>query len=559
MEVPKKMTESELQQLVVSTLAEQREITAIEKYAQQHENLQFPLQQKYYQDLMPLSQPKQGQQYAFEVDLDRCSGCKACVTACHSLNGLGENETWRSVGLLLGGTEEKPIQQHVTTACHHCAEPACMHGCPVNAYEKDEITGIVKHLDDQCIGCVYCTLKCPYEVPQYDKAHGIVRKCDMCADRLSEGEAPACVQACPTQALAIKVVDKEKILEESQATALVPGAPPSDYTLPTTTYNSNQAVPRNMLPSDYHHLNPQHSHPPLIIMLVLTQLSVGAFCVDMLLNTFLNNPVAPYLNPIRSVVALCSGLLALGASVFHLGRPLYAFRVVVGLKKSWLSREVLVFGLFAILAVLYAASFWIGGMKNTHFMLGLGVIMSGMLGVVFSVLVYADCRKELWREFISGFKFFTTVAILGFSTTLITSTASVLFIDSVERKEIFLLSIGPLCLGLTIISALKMLWEASIFRYLKDHSYSIFKRAALLMVGKLNRVTLLRFLTGGLGGLLLPLLVYYASHNIDPNSSDTVLLIGLSIVTFSLTLIGEFCERYLFFTTAVSLKMPGDF
>ena len=65
-----------------------------------------------------------------------------------------------------------------------------MHGCPVNAYEKDEITGIVKHLDDQCIGCVYCTLKCPYEVPQYDKAHGIVRKCDMCADRLSERRSP---------------------------------------------------------------------------------------------------------------------------------------------------------------------------------------------------------------------------------------------------------------------------------------------------------------------------------------------------------------------------------
>ena len=60
MEVPKKMTEFELQQLVVSALAEQREITAIEKYAQQHENHQLPLQQKYYRDLMPLSQPKQG-------------------------------------------------------------------------------------------------------------------------------------------------------------------------------------------------------------------------------------------------------------------------------------------------------------------------------------------------------------------------------------------------------------------------------------------------------------------------------------------------------------------
>ena len=434
-----------------------------------------------------------------------------------------------------------------------------MHGCPVNAYEKDRVTGIVKHLDDQCIGCVYCTLLCPYEVPQYNKARGIVRKCDMCADRLSASEAPACVQACPTRAIAIKIVDKDKVLEESQTTSLVPGAPPSDYTLPTTTYKSSKVAPKNMLPSDYHHLKPQHSHPPLIIMLVLTQLSVGAFCVDMVLNTFLNNSVVPHLNSIRSVVALCSGLIALGASVFHLGRPLYAFRVIVGLKKSWLSREILVFSLFALLASLYAVSFWIDISRENRFLLGLGVTTIGILGVVCSVLVYADCRRELWREFISGFKFFTTVAILGLSTTLVTSTISVLLIDSVGRQEMFQFSIGPLCLGLTVVSALKMLWEASIFRYLKDHSYSILKRTALLMIGNLNRVTLLRFLAGGVGGLLLPPLVYYASQNTGPDSPYIILLIGLSVVTFSLTLIGELCERYLFFTTAVGQKMPGGF
>ena len=74
-----------------------------------------------------------------------------------------------------------------------------MIACPVNAYEKDPITGIVKHLDDQCFGCQYCTLACPYEVPKYHAGKGIVRKCDMCSSRLEVGEAPAC-GACHTLA-----------------------------------------------------------------------------------------------------------------------------------------------------------------------------------------------------------------------------------------------------------------------------------------------------------------------------------------------------------------------
>ena len=125
------------------------------------------------------------------------------------MNGLDEQETWRDVGLLLGGTTANPVMQHVTTACHHCLEPGCMTACPVNAYEKDPVTGIVKHLDDQCFGCQYCILACPYDVPKYHPDKGIVRKCDMCSDRLADGEAPACVQSCPHEAIAIKVVDPD--------------------------------------------------------------------------------------------------------------------------------------------------------------------------------------------------------------------------------------------------------------------------------------------------------------------------------------------------------------
>ena len=100
---------------------------------------------------MPATAPGPGQQYAFDVNLDTCTGCKACVSACHSLNGLDEDESWRSVGLLHGTVPEVRYQQTITTGCHHCVEPGCLEGCPVDAYEKDPVTGIVSHLDDPSV------------------------------------------------------------------------------------------------------------------------------------------------------------------------------------------------------------------------------------------------------------------------------------------------------------------------------------------------------------------------------------------------------------------------
>ena len=125
--------------LIDELIAEQRSLTAVAKFSRAHERHELPAQARHYRDLIPITKPQSGQQYAFEVDLDKCSGCKACVTACHSLNGLEEEETWRNVGLLHGGTHLQPIQQTVTTACHHCVDPGCLNGCPVLAYEKDSV------------------------------------------------------------------------------------------------------------------------------------------------------------------------------------------------------------------------------------------------------------------------------------------------------------------------------------------------------------------------------------------------------------------------------------
>src|SRR4029077_10214877 len=171
------------------------ELSAVHAFSLLHEREDESFQDRFYSARMPVILPGPGEQLAFEVDLDRCSGCKSCVTACHALNGLDEDEMWRGVGLLHGRGRDS-FQQTITTACHHCEDPACLNGCPVLAYDKDPLTGIVRHLDDQCIGCQYCVMKCPYDVPKYSASRGIVRKCDMCSSRLAVGEAPACAQAC---------------------------------------------------------------------------------------------------------------------------------------------------------------------------------------------------------------------------------------------------------------------------------------------------------------------------------------------------------------------------
>src|SRR5688572_12856699 len=92
---------------------------AVDTFAKWHDSDPRPANEKHYRDLIPSSVPNSGDQYAFEVDLDACSGCKSCVAACHSLNGLEDEEIWRSVGLLQGGNSHAAVIQHVTTACHH--------------------------------------------------------------------------------------------------------------------------------------------------------------------------------------------------------------------------------------------------------------------------------------------------------------------------------------------------------------------------------------------------------------------------------------------------------
>lgn len=543
--------------LLAWLLRDQQDLTAVESFSISHDGAMLPAQSKYYARLLPASPPGPGEQYSFEVDLDRCSGCKACVTACHSLNGLDEEETWRDVGMLIGGTTTNPLVQHVTTACHHCLEPACMIACPVDAYVKDSVTGIVKHLDDQCFGCQYCTLACPYDVPKYHAKKGIVRKCDMCSSRLAVGEAPACVQACPHEAIAIRIVSTQQVIDDCDVGQFLPGAPDPHLTLPTTNFKTSRVLPRNAQPADFHQTSPQYPHWPLIVMLVLTQLSVGSFTAGRMATAFFGASSLSLIEGAHAVVALVLGHLALAASLLHLGRPQYAFRALIGLKHSWLSREILAFSVFAGLATVYAALLWFrpsldfvsdsitGGLENA-------VIISGLIAVCCSMMIYVSTRREFWSTGNTGCRFFLTTALLGAATLWVTTSLMTGPESAIPPANGWTLR-NALCVAIVAVSVGKLLLEASLFRWLWSPSMSSWKRSAELHVGALSEITLARFGCGLLGGVILPLIAFS-----EPAATTEPLPRAAVVIAAAFSILaGELLERYLFFAGVAAPRMPG--
>jgi Fe-S-cluster-containing dehydrogenase component/DMSO reductase anchor subunit len=558
--------------LIDECLADQADLSAVERFSNRHDAGLLPEAGR-WRELLPSTGPGPGQQYGFDVDLDSCTGCKACVTACRSLNGLDEDESWRTVGVLHGGSPLSPGTrrtpgwpsgshlQTVTTTCHHCVEPACLAGCPVDAYEKDPVTGIVRHLDDQCIGCGYCTLTCPYDVPRFNPARGIVRKCDMCSDRLAVGEAPACAQACPNGAIRVVVVGMEETRRRAEAEgALVPGAPPSSLTVPTTRYHSARGLPAELAPAGRFALRPSESHPPLAVMLVLTQLSVGAFGADLALRALAGEQVAAALGPANALVALGLGLLALAASVAHLGRPLQAWRAVIGLRHSWLSREIVAFSAFAALAVAYAGTLWFGPARPGAAVDGLGLLVAavGALGVGCSVMIYGVTGRAWWRTSRTAVRFALTAAGCGLATTLATALAGGLAHGGAATGQAAGAAVS-LALLVAAAVALKLAWEGAFLLRARTSGSSgaadLDRSARLLLGPDLGRLTRWRFGLGLAGGVALPLVVAALCAAPDPAIGVAAILAAFAAVG---VVAGELCERAGFFAAVTSPSMPRE-
>lgn len=145
-------------------------------------------------------------------DSTRCVGCQSCEFSCAESNNLPEPEDYPEVGkvrktdetrrTVVNAYETSIGEVYVKRQCMHCNEPACAAACLTQAMKKTK-EGPVIWRDNKCMGCRYCMVSCPFDMPrfEYNSANPNVTKCTMCFERQEEGKMPACVENCPAEAL----------------------------------------------------------------------------------------------------------------------------------------------------------------------------------------------------------------------------------------------------------------------------------------------------------------------------------------------------------------------
>ncbi|HUA93145.1 MAG TPA: DmsC/YnfH family molybdoenzyme membrane anchor subunit [Terracidiphilus sp.] len=463
--------------------------------------------------------PDAGEQYRFHFDMTKCIGCKCCVVACNEQNGNPADILWRRVGEIEGGAYPYTHRHYLSMGCNHCLEPTCMTGCPVDAYSKDGLTGIVRHSAEACIGCQYCTWNCSYGVPQYNAERGVVGKCDMCYGRLTRGQEPACGAACPEGAIRIEVVKVDEWREEYRAAANSPGMPSADASISTTRITLPQRLPGDVRKVDLTYLRAEDAHWPLVAMTVLTQLSAGAFTAIWLLQAF-----GAQSHRSAALVTLVIAAVALCASTLHLGRPIYAFRALKMWRRSWLSREVLLFTLFAFAAAAYSAALWV--IPRSAAVLGALTSILGICGVSASARLYRAPGRPAWNSPLTIAEFLGSMALLG------ACGGNVLTRGTVGARYAVLCAF---CLTVAIAAA-KLVWLAC------SRVHELHGSWQLLTNVFQNHLTV-RFILPLAGIALLPI------TQREP----------VSVAVLLLVLAGEFTSRYLFFVTVVPTNMAKEY
>ena len=336
---------------------------------------------------------------AFVFDQNRCTGCHACRLACTIENELPLSESWRQVVTFNPNREPDLPLFHLSIACNHCAQAACMTACPAAAYSRDRATGAVLIDGARCIGCRYCTWACPYDAPRFASAQGVVTKCTFCNERVREGRQPACAAYCPTGALEVRDV------AEPELTLRAVGLPDGSRLLPAL-----QVIPwagRRALRSsgDDRRSPPADAGASKITLRSEWALAVFTLAAAVLVGLFAAHVVAG--TALRPMPFLGIALPAMALSASHLGRKTRAWRAILGIGTSWLSREVVAFTAFVAMGL--ATLIW----ADAPSPLGFTALAVGVLGLFAVDRVYDVAEFRAWARPHSAGAFLTGLFLGG--------------------------------------------------------------------------------------------------------------------------------------------------
>ena len=313
---------------------------------------------------------------SFVFDAGRCTGCDACRLACTVENRLDPASSWRQVLTFNGRRHPAAPVYHLSLACNHCATPACLAACPAGAYSREAATGAVVLDSDRCIGCRYCSWACPYDAPRFEAARGVMTKCTFCAGRLREGLAPACAALCPTGALGFARLEEGEL---TRGLAVFPetGLGPSLRIVPI---GERRWMPEGLDASEDTAVSVGAPVPRRVTLRYEWTLAAFTFLAALLVAWV--GAAAGGAPPPPGAVFAAGALAAMGVGATHLGRKDRAWRALRNLRRSWLSREIAAFLLFA-----GAATAWLA-MTQPPQALGWLVAALGLVTLVCADRVY---------------------------------------------------------------------------------------------------------------------------------------------------------------------------
>jgi DMSO reductase anchor subunit len=351
---------------------------------------------------------------------------------------------------------------------------------------------------------------------------------------LEAGQAPACVASCPTEALKVEKVSVAT-WRDDHGGADAPGLPPSHITLSTTRVILPPDLPADAEPARTWAVEPEDPHWPLIALTLLTQLAVGTVAATVAVQALTGES---RLGP-GAVAAAVSGVVALLASIGHLGRPAHAWKALRNLRHSWLSREVALFGGFSAAAVAYAATWPLGIAGNGRLAIGASATALGIAGIFASARLYLVPARPAWNSPRTVLAFFATAVATG---PLMAAFA----LGGAQLPSSRLLV--AVAAAATVVQLAMYQYVAAAVAVRKDHEWLAFGR---LLFRRFRNLFAVR-LACGLASVVLAL-----SVAATPSGSGAATLLTLTLLAAAI--IGEFIGRYLFYVTVVPMTADGSF